>query len=62
MEGRHAVAVAPAERAEGGFVGWVDGHVDALAVGFHDEIRLGWLSLVLEMASFYSSGLRGGVR
>ena len=47
------MAVAPAERAEGGFFGWVDGHVDALAVGFHDKCRLGWLLLVLEMDSFY---------
>ena len=32
MEGRHAVAVAAAERAEGGLFLRVDGHVDALAV------------------------------
>jgi hypothetical protein len=29
------VPVAPAERAEGGFFVWVDGHVDALAFGIH---------------------------
>ena len=33
VERRHAVPVAPAERAEGGLVGRVDAHVDALAVG-----------------------------
>lgn len=35
VEGRHTVPVAPAERAEGGFFVWVDGHVDALAFGIH---------------------------
>jgi hypothetical protein len=34
------VAVAPAERAEGGLVLRVDVHVDALAVGFHTKVRL----------------------
>jgi hypothetical protein len=37
------VAVAAAERAEGGFVLQVDVDVDALAVGFHDACLSGCL-------------------
>jgi hypothetical protein len=37
------VAVAPAERAEGGLFLRVDGHVDALAVGFHAAWDLIWV-------------------
>jgi hypothetical protein len=35
------VAVAPAERAEGGFVLQVDVDVDTFAVGFHDTCLSG---------------------
>lgn len=54
VEGHHAVAVAPAERAEGGFFLWVDVHVDALAVGtifvsMHFCVGVVWFWVLFEI-------------